>query len=212
MTARIYIAALALLGAFAAGESLKGHSMPTEAAHPKLPLDTMPFEFGPWTGEDLPLPPDVAQAIGAEMVVNRAYRNKAEFVELHCDVFTDSFMQYGVRVVHSPELCSPISGFVVEDGEMVQIASPGKPSQPARLLTLSREGNPMYCLYWYQVGDTTFWNSDDQRRVVHSFRGRATWPPMIKVMLQTSAGSLAEAEQRLTSLAVLVYPWVTAYR
>ena len=181
--------------------------MPTELAPLQLPLDRMPRTFGSWTGDDVRLDPQLFQAIGAEMVINRRYRDKEAAVELHGDVFTKLFMRAGVRTPHQPEECYANNGFIVESSETVRIPTPGDGSQPARLLTLSRDGSRVYCLYWYQVGETTFWNSDNQRRVVQAFRGRPTWPPMIKVMLQTSANSSAEAQQRLTSLAGLVYAW-----
>ena len=212
MTARIYSAALLLLGIFGATEVLKGRGMPTELAPLRHTLDEMPRTFGIWTGEDIRLDPQVFRAIGSQMAIDRRYRSRDGVVELHSDVFTKMFMRAGVRTPHQPEECYANGGFVVETSETVQLESPNKKPQPARLLTLSHDGNRVYCLYWYQVDETTFWNTDEQRRVVQAFRGRPTWPPMLKVMLQTSADTPAEAKQRLTSLAALIYAWTCEYR
>ncbi len=211
MTARIYFAALIVLGIFVSAQSLKGRGMPSQLAPLELNLESLPRTLELWKGEDIRLDPQVFRAIGAEMAVNRRYVNRDAVVELHSDVFTNAFIQGGVRILHPPELCYAGSGFIAEDSKTIQIPSRDGVSQPARLLTLSHEGTRVFCLYWYQVGDTTFWNSDDQRRVVWSFRGKAAWPPMIKVMLQTSADSPAAAKQKLESLAGPVYAWTRNY-
>jgi hypothetical protein len=181
--------------------------MPSELAQPQLNLDEMPPTFAAWTGKDIPLDPHVFQAIGAEMAIDRRYQNRSTAVDLHSDVF----LKYGVRVLHPPELCYSSNGFIVDNADTIEIVGSDKSSHSARLLTLSRDDASIYCLYWYQVGDKTFWNGDDQRRVVQSFRGKKAWPPMLKVMLQTSANSPDEAQKQLKSLADLVYDWTRAY-
>jgi EpsI family protein len=207
MTVRLFVSALALLGIYGAAEVLKGRGMPTELAVPQLKLDEMPKTFGGWKGDDTPLDPQVFQAIGAKMAINRRYKDKLASVELHSDVF----LNYSVRILHPPELCYSSNGFTVNDGETVELNATGEGSHPARFLPMDRDGARTYCLYWYQVGDTTFWTGDDQRRVVLSFRGRATWPPMLKVMLQTEAASRDEAQGRLKDLAAQVYAWTRQY-
>ncbi len=207
MTVRLLIAAAAVLGIYTGGELFKDRGMPTEPAHLQLDLDQLPRKFNSWSGDDTPLDPQVFQAIGAEKVINRRYRDGRAEVDLHCDVF----LKYGVRILHPPELCYPGSGYTVADSESVEIAADAKSPRFARLLTLEKDGTRVYCLYWYQIGDLTFWDADNQRRAVRSLRGRETWPPMIKVMLQTTANSPEEARARLKSLADSVYPWTCQY-
>jgi hypothetical protein len=207
VTVRLFFSAIVLLGIYGAAESFKGRGMPTELAKPQLKLEQMPKTFDSWKGEDTPLDPQVFQAIGAAMVINRRYQDRRAVVDLHSDVFLD----YGVRLPHPPETCYEGNGCVVADGETVQIVSDAKGAHSARLLTLDRAGSRLYCLYWYQVGDVTFWNGDDLRHVVQSFRGQTTWPPMLKIMLQTSADSAEEAQRRLKEVAALVHPWTQQY-
>jgi len=207
MTVRILIAAVCLLAIHEMAELLKGRGMPTEPAPLDLRLEEMPLSFDAWTGKDIPLDPHVFQAIGAEMAVNRRYQNRSAAVDLHSDVFTT----YGIRVLHPPELCYSSNGFLVEGGETMEISGKDKKAHAARFLTMTRNDQHVYCLYWYQVGDKTFWNGDDQRRVVQSFRGQKFWPPMIKVMLEISANSPDEAQKQLKPLAEPVYDWVCNY-
>jgi hypothetical protein len=207
MTARVCFAGLALLGIYGAAQSLKDRGMPTELAHPQLRLEELPKTFGSWTGDDSPLDPAVFAAIGAEMAINRRYRDDRLIIDMSSAVF----LRYGVRVLHPPELCYQGSGYTVADAETVQIEADGSGAHLARLLTLDGKGPPVYCLYWYQIGAATFWDGDEQRRVVRGLSGQTTWPPMIKVMLQTGANSPDEAQGRLKSLASSVYAWTKRY-
>jgi EpsI family protein len=167
----------------------------------------MPKTIGPWVGDDVHLEPRVFEAIGGQMAISRLYKMENTEISLHCAVFTKAFMQYNVRRLHPPEVCYPGNGYTIENEETVQFEPARETIHLARLLTMSRDGHRVFCLYWYQVGTTTFWSAVDQRRIVDSFRGRTVWPPMIKVMLQTSANSPEEATTTLKSLAALVYPW-----
>jgi hypothetical protein len=211
MTVRLFIAAAAVLGIYAGGKLFTGQGMPTEPAQLQLDIEQLPRRFNEWTADDPRLDPRldprIFQAIGAVKAIDRRYRDGQSQVDLHCDVF----LNYGVRVLHPPELCYSSNGFTIANGETVEIVGEGTRSHRAQLLTLDHEGQRAYCLYWYQVADTSFWNGDEQRRVVQSFRGRDTWPPMIKVMLQTSANSPEEAVGRLKSLAAQVFAWTSQY-
>ncbi len=204
LTSRLSLAAAALLAIFGAAHALRGWSLPTESARPVQRLSEMPMSFDKWKGEDVDLDPRVVKAIGAEMTVNRRYKNRASAIDLHSDVF----LHYGVRdTPHPPEMCYGGAGFAVTNSETLQIADSGQGGHAARLLTLDRDGARVYCLYWYQAGDVTFLDMDGQRRWFQALRGRTIWPPMIKVMLATTARSPDEAATSLTALANLVYPW-----
>ena len=210
LTTRVCLAAATLLGIFGASRALQDRAMPTELAHPRLRMDQMPKTFESWTCGDIDtkLDPRVFEAIGAEMVINRRYQQRQSVVDVHSAVF----LRYGVRTLHPPELCYQGIGYMLANMETVQIAEDSRGGHAASLLSLDKDGTRVYCLYWYQVGDSTFWDGDGQRRVVQSFRGQTVWPPMIKVMLQTTANSPEEATMRLKSLAALVYPWTRDFR
>jgi hypothetical protein len=207
MTARVCLAGLALLGIYGAAESIRDRGMPTELARPELLLKELPITFGSWTGTDSRLDPEIFRAIGAKMAINRRYRDDRSIVDLHSAVF----LSYGVRVLHPPELCYEGSGYTVANGETVPIETDGNGRHVARLLTLEVKESRVYCLYWYQLGAATFWDGDEQRRVVRGLSGQTIWPPMIKVMLQTGANSADEAQGRLKSLASSVYAWNKKY-
>jgi EpsI family protein len=201
---RLCLAGLALLGIFAVAKALEGRSMPSELAQPRQRLEELPKTFGEWRGGEEPPPdPRIVAAIGADMSVDRRYQVHQNSIALHCDVF----LKYGVRTLHPPELCYQGTGYVISNSETVNVAGGAGHGRAARLLTLDHGGQRQYCLYWYQIGDMTFWDGDGQRRAVQSLRGRMVWPPLIKVMLVTNARTPEEAIATLKDLAEAVYPW-----
>jgi EpsI family protein len=205
LSVRLYLAALALLGIFAVAKALEGRAIPTELAQPRQRLEELPKTFGEWKGEKSPqdLDPRIFKAIGAKMATNRLYRERHGVVSLHCAVF----LEYGVRTLHPPELCYQGIGYTVAESQTVSIGVGAGHTRAVRFLALEHGGQREYCLYWYQIGDTTFWDGDGQRRAVLALRGREVRPPLIKVMLATTARSPEEAAASLKDLAESVYPW-----
>ncbi|MGA2616459.1 MAG: exosortase-associated EpsI family protein [Thermoguttaceae bacterium] len=209
MTIRVYVAAAILLGINLVAYALKDRGMPTERASLEMKIQELPRQFGSWTAEDRTLDPRVFKAIGAEMAIDRRYQDtKKNIVDLHTAVFTE----YGVRIPHPPEMCYGGAGFRVTDTKTLDLRQDGSAGPPVQLLTLENpQGQTIYCLYWYQIGDATFFTGDGQRKQVRSLRGRTTWPPMIKVMLQTVATTPTEAEERLKALAAPVFAWTKEF-
>ena len=79
-------------------------------------------------------------------------------------------------------------------------------------MPVQRHGETGYLLYWYQVNGTAYCNGDRQRALLLACRGRPVRPPVVKVMLQTSAATPDEAQKTLQSLAGDVYAWTREFR
>ncbi len=212
MTLRVYIAAAILLGISLVAYGLKDRGMPTERASLEMNIQEMPRQLGTWTAEDSPPDPEIFKATGAEMAIDRLYRDKkGNTVSLHSAVFLEDFRTGVTGVPHPPEICYPASGYQLAGGETVYLDAESSPSRSARLLTFDKQGQRIYCLFWYQLGGTTYCTGDAQRRLIHTFRGQTTWPPVVKVMLQTAAVDPAEAKSRLTALAALAFDWTRKF-
>jgi EpsI family protein len=216
MIARVCVAIVGLLVIYGAAEKLKGRGMPTELAKPQMTIQEMPKKFGPWTGEDSTLDPEVFKAIGAKEAIDRIYRDKAGAeVTLHSAVF----LEYGVQgVPHPPDICYPSAGYHINDSKVIDLiegeppdGKESKGTHPARLLTFEKDSRIVYCLYWYQFGDATVYDGGAQRKLILGFRGQTTWPPLIKVMLQTSANTPEEAQRRLLDLAAPAFAWTKGF-
>jgi EpsI family protein len=205
MSARLFVAAFTVLGIYFGANSLKGGGMPTEMAHPHLQIEEMPKTFGGWTGEDTALNPEMFRAIGAAMAINRNYRDQqGNTISMHSAVFQDSGMR---DLPHSPEICYPASGFRIVESRDIYLNSDKQSANPVRLITLERDGQKIYCLFWYQFGDKSFCDTYAHRRVILGLRGQKTWPPLVKVMLQSNSDSPQRAEQLLKNLAESIFAW-----
>jgi hypothetical protein len=77
---------------------------------------------------------------------------------------------------------------------------------------LERDGKPTHLLYWYELNGVTFTTADGFRTELWKLRGRKSWPPMVKVMLQTTDPDERTAEQGLKDLAGPVRGWLSEYR
>jgi hypothetical protein len=212
MIIRVYVAAAVLLGIYLAAYGLKDRGMPTEIARPELAIQELPRQLGTWTAEDLALDPEVFKSLGAEMAIDRLYRDKkGNAVSLQSAVFLKNFHRGVQGLIHPPEVCYPAAGYHAVDGETVYLDAEGSPSRSARLLTFEKQGQRICCLYWYQLGGTTYCTGDAQRRLIRGLRGQTTWPPVVKVMLETTAVNPAEAKSQLLALAALAFDWTCKF-
>ncbi len=209
MTSRSWFAAVALLVIYGAAQTLKGRGMPTEPAHPQLLLKEMPKLMGNWTGEDEALDPEIFRHIGAQDAINRSYHDRrGNIIAMHRAMF----VEYGVQGhPHSPEECYPSAGYHVVETRDVYLDSDKQHAHPSRLLTLEKDGQQIYCLFWYQIGSSTFCDGIAERPLVLGLRGQKTWPPLIKVMLQASAASPEKAEHQLKDLAEPIFAWTKEF-
>ena len=204
---RLLIAA-ALVAAIHGGVSVvRKAGMPTEVGLPKKDLHELPLKLGEedkWQGKDTKVDPKIFPWLGTEIAINRTYRNRARHeVLLHISAWTD----YGLQTPHLPEVCYPSVGYEITGGKKLQLDVKDQPSVPARFMTLQRDGNGIQVLYWYQFGDHFLLEKEHLRRARWSLRGKKFWPPVIKVLLETSSTDPKQAEALLSEVGALAYDW-----
>jgi len=177
--------------------------MPTQTRPPKQGLGKLPTRLGPWIAEKLVPNPRTFPNAGAEAAVSRLYRNAAgETVSVYAAVW----LKYDIPTPHPPEGCYRASGYetLVEDDVQLQV---GRHRVPQRLLLLERHGQRVCVLYSYQLGDRVFVYDYWLRRPVWTLRGEREGPPLVKVMLETSASDPQRARARLESIAAPLLAW-----
>ena len=177
---------------------------PAQTRPLKQELREMPAQLGLWTGEQAGVDPEVFRVSRYDSSVDREYKNpEGDLVLLH----VASRRKIDLRFMHHPTICYPAAGYEIVDEESFQPQVLDHPSLPDRLLTVERDGQRAYVLYWYQMGGRVFFKSDGRRRAIWDLRFSKSWPPQIKVMLQTSAADADEARARLESIAVPLFEW-----
>ncbi len=185
---------------------------PGQIELPAKDLNSLPSRFGAWTGEDTAGDPELLAKISTSHL-NRVYRNAAGYaIDTYIAVFADYVSERGLILPHAPDLCYPANGYRIVDTQEVALSSKGGPECNARLLSVERENSRLFVLFWYQMGDRFFTSNEAMRATFWSFRGQRVWPPIVKVMLQTSASDVRSARDQFRELAGPVLTWLGEYR
>jgi EpsI family protein len=166
----------------------------------KLPargIDTIPMQFGGWQGTPEELEAKIFVNTGARDVITRKYLDRhghriAAFVAL-C---TSSQGLY-----HSPTNCYRTQGWNLLEISRPVLKTKTRPDTPVSLSAWEKEGDRIYVLYWYELGDHTLFERSDMLTVRWAMLGKRVWPPMYKVLLQTSAPDADTAKAWLFELA-----------
>jgi EpsI family protein len=206
MTNRLFIAAALIACTYAGTEYFRAFGLPTQTKTPEPPLSEMPGLLGNWQNSaEHTVAMELQGESGAAMEAVRAYRDPAGHL---ISLYVGAFEKYGYRMPHPPELCYTGQGWHIVNAEPLVLPGGGGASVFTRFETLQHGGQEICLLYWYQIKDMTFYDGDGQRRAVWKLRGQKTWPPMVKVMLRTSAADPDQAKELLKSLAVPAKAWI----
>lgn len=182
-----------------------GYTM-EEIVPPKRDLTQFPLHVGPWVGENVEPDETINIRIGALACIDRKYTNPTgRQVFLH-SVWTEDYVR-----IHYPQVCYAGAGWSQAASKTVTVEVSNAEPIKAQLVTFQRDNAQVYVLYWFQMGDRLFLD-----RVQHSALRRELcwfqkrWPPLVKVMLQTSATNPYEAEALLREFASNTYAWINA--
>src|SRR5574340_231612 len=193
MAIRIAVTA-ALLLAIHAGASWISHGYTlTDIEPPKGDLKQLPIDLGPWHGENVEADPRITGFLQALAEVDRKYRDPAgNEVFVHA-VWTDDYVR-----LHFPEQCYVESGWTQRATQQLTIPVADGRSIEARIVSFDRDEQPLQVLYWFQMGDRFIQDRWQHRAARQELCwGQKTWPPLVKVMLQTSAPDPQQGQARL---------------
>jgi EpsI family protein len=123
-----------------------------EARRPEVtglpPLGSLPRVVGDWVGEDYPMTERVAEALGADVTVNRFYQGPGG---AGAWVFVAYFREQQVgSQIHSPQHCVPGSGWTIQSVERTRVDRGGSPAEVQRL-SIDRQGSEQVMLYWFRT-------------------------------------------------------------
>ena len=145
MALRYIVALLIVAGAGAYTRVLDTHRV-SAASPPKL--DQIPATFGDWSSRDIPMAPNIAKVLGADVTLQRIYENSSrQQVELFLAYFSKQAVN---SQIHSPKHCLPGSGWTIVSTEPTRVELPGQ-SQPATRLVLEQQGVSEQMLYWFRT-------------------------------------------------------------
>lgn len=191
---RIVFAIVALGGLALGARWAASQAVPNEVRVPtREQVDAFPYELGPWKGEEDVIDEKIIVAVGADLTLNRTYRQSAvRSVSLHAAVFSYS----GFSLPHPPELCYGGTGWRVRQTRDADLTLSDGTTGAIRILTLEKETgrDSATVLYCYQLAGPFAADRDLVRRLFWRYRGQKSRPPLVKIMLHIP-GSGAEVEE-----------------
>lgn len=174
---------------------------------PRAPMTDLPLTLGNWqadpqTAGDIGVDEKLFEAIGAQDVVTRNYTHPEGWT---CSVHMAAWHETDEWLPHSPEICYPGAGYTLRNRSDDALLN--HPSERFREceFVMPGSGFTASAIYWYQMGERTYFNRDGSRPVRQSFWGTAERPPLVKVLIQCSDPESAERDRCLKSLADTVY-------
>ncbi len=136
----------------AAAIALQAHSQGEFFPH-RESLDSLPSQFGAWTGRDIPIDRQTLEILGAGEFLQRDYENSSQS-QAGIDLFVAYFpSQKAGDTIHSPSHCLPGAGWAPTSRKIVQIARGDGTSFPANQYVVAKSGERQLVLYWYLAHD-----------------------------------------------------------
>lgn len=164
---------------------------------PTVDVNELSETLSGWNGEAVPMDPEVARFVGAGASVSRVYSRGTEApVSVYVAVWADESIVSDISP-HPPTVCYPNAGWTFERSKVVMVDD----SLPVQLIEFTRAGERIITAHWYQLGPLQYVDRDSGRLGLASLWGESEWPPMVKVLLQTQAKSIEDAEDRLKVIA-----------
>lgn len=206
ITTRMYVVVALLVGVYGVNRWLQIATGPPETEIPSWSLQELPYRIGDWTGTDVELDPKIAVATGAEVVVNRAYRNDlGGTIYVHAAMFRDP----AEGIYHSPMNCYPSNGWTKFDEYYEDLQCSEESTVAARLVGWAKGGERVLVAYWYQLGTHVLHNRFDLGgRIRWEMRGQAKWPVLLKVMLWIPLSGREQERGEFRSFAREVATWL----
>jgi EpsI family protein len=198
-----------LVAAFFGLKYLEATALPSGIALPTQPLENLPKVLGSnpeWTGSDSELNDEVFEAVDADKIVNREYRNAlGNVISLHMPIFKNHSKPF---TPHSPRHCYKGGGFEILNDDVRSIPIDEDTKLKVRFLTLERGTEHAQVLFWYQLGHRIVTNDPEMRRARWDERWQKKRAPVIKVLLETRGQNDILGEEQLVSLARPIYEWL----
>jgi EpsI family protein len=147
-------------------------------------------------------PADLREQLGADMIVNRTYAPVPPGLTANVFVSWYQWQQEGMRQPHSPQICLPSGGWVIEREEQLSLASALGPITVNRFMVRNGAERAVM-LYWYQTPHRVvagewaakFW------RVREAVWSRRTDVAFVRVFVPFSSSAELDADSSAESLA-----------
>lgn len=179
---------------------------------PRLPMADLPAQLGDWkAGPDTVgqsgLSKELFAAIGAQDAITREYKHPDGW---SCSVHLATWHETDEWMPHPPDTCYGGAGFIRKKSEGVSLPRHENASICESRYDMRETGAVAAAMYWYQMGDQTYYSRDGSRPVRRSFWGSDERPPLVKVLMQSNDPQTDDRDRRMLELADTVFDFVAA--
>lgn len=192
----------------AQGAALHVLSIPEESI--TVPqLDNLPNQFGTWkTVAEESLDPAVVEYLKPDSYILRDYGNQASGGSVNVFVAYFKSLQSGYGP-HSPAVCLPGSGWLVQDSTHINIPVPGRPDGiPVNKFVLEKSGQHILVLYWYQ-NDRNVWAQEFQgklRLLPDLIKYKRSDVSLVRLVLPLRGDDPSQGLIELKQFSALIFP------
>jgi EpsI family protein len=172
------------------------------------PLHEFPAKLGVWQGTDVPLAPEISEALGPGEFLFRDYANppRDDYVNLYIAFFPS---QRSGNTVHSPKNCLPGSGWQPAEAGYLSIKTPSGMAMTMNRYVVEKGADRALVLYWYQAhGRVTPGEYSAKFYLIYdALRMNRSDGALIRIVTTVEPGeSTAEAERRAVGFARQILP------
>ena len=207
-----FAGALVLLAATALFLHARNHN---EVLPSRAPLASFPRQLGDWMSQDVTIPDDQREVLGAGDFLLRVYQKPIEAREPYVDLFIAYFpSQRAGDTIHSPKNCLPGSGWSPVESGRITVSLPGHEPFPANRYVIAKGTDRQLVLYWYWAHDravaSEYWAKF--YLVADSMRTNRSDGSLVRVTTPlNNHESVDAAQQRLLAFASDVVPLLNSY-
>ena len=202
---RLYVVAAIVVAVYAVSRLVQAEADPPDVEMPNWTFRELPLQLGDWHGEDFQMDPKIAVATGAEVIVDRIYRDEQKHtISLHTAMFSNP----ADGVLHSPLNCYPGNGWtkLSETRDNVQVS--GESTIAVSLTTWEKEGDQLMVVYWYQLGNQVLYSRFDLGSIRVKMWDQPKWPALVKVMVQIPIAEPEDTKSIILGFSEQVAQWL----
>ncbi len=204
-TRRLYAVAAIIVATYGISRLVQAQTEAPEVDMPPWTFREFPLQVGNWHGEPTQLDPEIAVATGADVLVDRAYRDSAgHAISMH----TAMFKNPAIGIGHTPSVCYTAGGWKMLNQTFENVQVSNDLAIAVKLTAWEREGDTIMVACWYQLGDHVLYERFDMGRIRWAMRGQPKWPVLTKIMLQAPAAEFDDARTSLMGFTEQVVKWL----
>lgn len=160
-------------------------------------FDGFSSELDGWTSQSVEIDERLFDAVGACDQINTTFTGvDGRVVHAHLGSWDDVYLE----LPHEPLQCYPSSGWKILDSELMTLERNASESVQIQLMKLEKDGQQSLIAFWYMRGPHVYFDRATLRKTHSALWGQSVWPPVYKVLLQTSMADEASAMDRLKRL------------